>query len=435
MTSRSYENSKLLHDRASKVLVGGVNSPVRSFKRVGRHPILAREGKGAKIIDVDGNVYLDFVMSYGPHLFGHGRMEIIKAAREAMEKSPCLGMTHENEILWAEKLLERIPTAEKVRAVSSGTEACTTAIRLARGYTKRSVVVKFSGNYHGHVDSLLMSAGSGVATISHPESAVPECAGIPEGLSRYSKVLSYNDVESVKTLFSEMGDQIAAVILEPVVGNMGVIPPTIDFLRTLRAETEKAGALLIFDEVMTGLRVHRLSAQGLYNIRPDLSCFGKVVGGGFPLAAIAGPAKIMDTLAPLGPVYQAGTLSGNPVGIAAGLAMMKLIDEIKPYEKLEQMSAQMESVLLDCAKSKGLPMTVNRVGSMLSPFFQERKVTNAQDAEASNAEIFNRFFWAALEEGWMLAPSPYEAWFLSFAHDEVSENRFAESAQRIFAKI
>jgi glutamate-1-semialdehyde 2,1-aminomutase len=431
----NFSKSAELNEKAKKVLVGGVNSPVRSFKRVGRHPIFAVKGQGARLMDADGNSYLDFVMSYGPHLFGHARKEIIEAVNCAMAGSSCFGMTHEAEIEWAELFLKRVPGAEKVRALSSGTEACLTAVRLARGHTQRPIMVKFAGNYHGHVDSLLMSAGSGVATLAHQQSSVPECAGIPVELAQSTRVLKYNDVPGLRKLFKETGPKIAGVILEPIVGNMGVIPPKLEFLKALREECTKSGALLIFDEVMTGLRVHKESAQGLFGVRPDLSTFGKIVGGGLPLAALCGPAKIMDSLAPLGPVYQAGTLSGNPVAIAAGIAMMKLIDKMDPYEKLEKLSSHMERVFLESAEKAKVPVVVNRVGSMISPFFVSRPVENDEDALAGNMEQFVRFFWSSVKHGWMFAPSPFEAAFLSYTHDEVLEDSFRATSEKIFAEI
>jgi glutamate-1-semialdehyde 2,1-aminomutase len=414
---KSFPISKALHERALKSLVGGVNSPVRSFKRVGGQPILAAKAEGPYLWDVDGNRYLDVVMSYGPHLFGHQREEIHAACKEALKKSTCLGMTGESEIEWAELLLKRLPGAEKVRAMSTGTEACATAIRLARGITGRDLVVKFTGHYHGHVDSLLVAAGSGVATLS--QEAVPECAGIPKALSSLARVAEFNDEAGVEAIFQLEGKQIAAVILEPIMGNMGVVPPKPAFLKKLRELCTRDGALLIFDEVMTGLRVHRHSAQGRYGIQPDLTTLGKIVGGGLPLSALAGPAKFMDQLAPLGPVYQAGTLSGNPLSVAAGIAMMKLIDAQDPYARLEEVGSRWEEIAMSCAAKAGVPLRVERVGSMMSCFFRKEAVETEAHTRAIDEKAFNAFFWGLIDAGLMMPPSPFEAYFLAIPHLEV----------------
>jgi glutamate-1-semialdehyde 2,1-aminomutase len=432
MMSR-YAKSKALHERASRVLVGGVNSPVRSFKRVGRHPVLARRGSGAYIEDVDGNRYIDFVMSYGPHLYGHAHPAIVEAVTRAAAGSSCLGMTSEGECEWAEKALARIPGAEKIRAVSSGTEACATAVRLARGITGRDVIVKFSGHYHGHVDSLLMEAGSGVATLS--ELSVPECAGIPLALAGIARVLRFNDISGAEQLFATEGNQIAGVILEPIMGNMGVVPPEPAFLKALRELCTKYGALLIFDEVMTGFRVHEHSAQGRFGLSPDLSTFGKVVGGGLPLAAIAGPAQYMDHLAPLGPVYQAGTLSGNPIAVAAGIAMLDLLNRENPYALLETTAAKIESVFREAATEVGIPLRIERVGAMLSFFFRAAPVRNDLDARAVDMETFGRFFWAMLDAGIMMPPSPFEALFVATAHAQLNWDEFSEKVRGVFRTV
>lgn len=426
------EKSAALHARALKSLVGGVNSPVRSFRRVGGQPILARSGSGAWLTDVDGNRYVDLVMSYGPHLFGHARKEIIDAASAALKGSSCLGLTSEGEIEWAELVLKRLNGAEKVRALSTGTEACMTAIRLARGITGRDLVVKFSGHYHGHVDSLMVDAGSGVATLS--EEVAPDSKGLPRALTELARVANFNDLVSVEEIFRRDGARIAAVILEPIMGNMGVVPPQASFLKGLRKVCDQHGALLIFDEVMTGLRVHRGSAQTLYGTRPDLTCLGKVVGGGLPLSALAGPAKYMDQLAPLGGVYQAGTLSGNPVAIAAGLAMLKLIDREDPYAKVEAAGRRLENIFQECAAERRIDLRVERVGSMISAYFRKDPVSNAADCRAVNEEHFNRFFRAMLEEGIMLPPSPFEACFLAVPHGELATDDFEGRVQKAFRR-
>jgi glutamate-1-semialdehyde 2,1-aminomutase len=420
--------------RAEKVLVGGTNSPVRSFKRVGGHPVIVRRGEGAFVEDIDGNRYVDFVMSYGPHLLGHAREEIVRAAQLALKNSSCLGFTTEGEIEWAELLLKSFPSADKVRALSTGTEACATAIRLARGITGRDVIIKCAGHYHGHVDSLLVDGGSGLATLS--SDPVPDSKGIPKALTDLSRVVQFNDHASLEKAFKEFGPQVAAFILEPVMGNMGCIPPDVSFLKKARQLCTEFGALLIFDEVMTGLRVHKGSAQGRYGVNPDLTTLGKIIGGGLPLSALVGPQKTMNQLAPLGPVYQAGTLSGNPVSIAAGTAMLRALDKESPYERLEALGAHVEVVLNRAAQLNKVDMRVERVGSMVTVFFRSQALKNANDARDSNLERFNRFFWAMLHKGYMLPPSPFEAWFLSTAHEQVLTNqRFADDLTDVFKEL
>lgn len=429
----SFESSQRTHERAVKSLVGGVNSPVRSFKRVGGAPILAKRGEGPWIYDVDGHRYVDLVMSYGPHLYGHGEKSVIEAVRKSLDGSTCFGMTSEGEVEWAERVLARLPGAEKVRAVSTGTEACATAVRLARGITGRDVLVKFSGHYHGHVDSLMFDSGSGLATLS--EAPEPESKGVPAALGKLVRILPFNDLAAAQALFAQMGSEIAGVILEPIMGNMGVVPPQPGFLQGLRDLCTKHQSILIFDEVMTGLRVGKTSAQGRYDIRPDLTTLGKIVGGGFALAAVAGPAKYMDTLAPLGPVYQAGTLSGNPVSIAGGLAMLNLIDRDDPYAKLEAIGADFEAAFTAAAKEKGVALRMERVGSMVSFYFRSGVVKNANDCRDVNFDVFNKFFRAMLEEGFMMPPSPFEACFLSVAHGQLEKGYFHDKARRVFARL
>jgi glutamate-1-semialdehyde 2,1-aminomutase len=433
--NKNYPVSKALHDRAQKSLVGGVNSPVRSFRRVGGQPLMAVRGEGSYLWDADGNRYIDTVMSYGPHLFGHAHPKVCEAVEKAMKNSSCLGMSSEAEIEWAELLLKRLPKAEKVRAMSTGTEACATAIRLARGYTKRDKILKFSGHYHGHVDSLMVAAGSGLATLAEASRPVPDSAGIPKALTDLAVVSEFNNLTLLEEVFQRHGNEFAAAILEPVMGNMGVIPPDPAFLRELRELTRSYGAVLIFDEVMTGLRVGRQSAQGLYGIDPDLTCLGKIIGGGLPLSALAGRAEIMDHLAPLGPVYQAGTLSGNPVSIAAGIAMMKLIDSEDPYERLETFGAKLQGWITNEADRCRLPVRVERVASMISVFFRQDKLRNDRDALATDGNLFNQYFWNMLDEGFMLPPSPYEACFLATSHLELGDDVWAQGLRRVFERI
>ena len=413
---KDFANSEQLNLRAQKVMVGGVNSPVRSFKRVGGHPLFAKRANGSKLWDADDNEYQDFVLSYGPHLLGHARPEIIQAVAEAAQSSTCLGFSSELEIEWSEAFLKAVPNAEKVRAMSTGTEACCTAIRLARGITGRPLIVKFSGHYHGHVDSLLVDGGSGLAT--HSSSAVPDSKGLPEELTRLSRVVEFNDLREIEELFTKEGNQIAALILEPVMGNMGVVAPKPEFLELCRALCTKFGALLIFDEVMTGFRVHKNSAQGRYKIKPDLSTFGKVIGGGLPLAALAGPARFMDFLAPMGGVYQAGTLSGNPLSVAAGLAMFKLLQRDDPYSLLESLGETFESALYKAAAASSVTIRVERVATMISVYFRKEVVLNSKDCRQSNEEQFKKFFAGLLQEGILIPPSPFESWFLSTAHKD-----------------
>jgi glutamate-1-semialdehyde 2,1-aminomutase len=424
---KNCEQSKIRHEQAVKILVGGVNSPVRSFKRVGGSPLWAKRAEAQYLWDVDGHKYVDFVMSYGPHLFGHAHPKIKEAVTRALENSSCFGMSSEGELEWAELLLKRLPGAEKIRAMSSGTEACMTAVRLARGITGRDIIVKCAGHYHGHGDALLVDAGSGVATLS--TDAAPDSAGLSKSQCALARVVQFNDVAQLENLFKKEGSGIACFILEPIMGNMGVVPPELNYLRKAHELCSKHGALLIFDEVMTGLRVHQHSAQGLYDIKPDLTTLGKIVGGGLPLSALAGPAKFMDQLAPLGPVYQAGTLSGNPLSVAAGIAMLKLLDDENPYQKLEKTNSTLESLVNE--KAKHLPLTTNRVGSMISFFFRKEPVKNAADARAVDYELFNKFFWALLEEGIMIPPSPFEACFVSTAHTTGDFKGFG----RVLAKL
>lgn len=425
--------SESLHSEAEKVLVGGVNSPVRSFRRVGGSPILAKNASGPYLWDQDGKKYIDLVMSYGPHLFGHSQKDIVDKISSTAKNGLCFGMTTQQEVEWAKKFLSFLPWAEKVRAMSSGTEACMTAVRLARGITGRELLVKFSGHFHGHVDALMVDAGSGVATLSEKPS--PDSAGLIKSIVDTVKVLEFNDVESLKKLFLLEGKKIAAVILEPVMGNMGVVPPTLEFLETLRKLTKEAEALLIFDEVMTGFRVSKKSAHGFFGIEPDLCTFGKIVGGGLPLSALTGKAKYMDFLSPLGSVYQAGTLSGNPLGVSAGLKMLELISENDPYSRLDELGSFLEGAIEEIALKNQIELKVSRVGSMLSVFFRKQKPTNARETRDINENTFKKFFWALVEEGILIPPSPFEAYFLSTAHFEIEQKEWEDIFNRVFKRI
>jgi glutamate-1-semialdehyde 2,1-aminomutase len=432
--SRYFQSSEL-NERARKVLVGGVNSPVRSFKRVAGNPILASRAQGAYLWDCDNNQYIDLVMSYGPHLFGHAHPRIVESLKKQMSSSTCLGMTSEGEIEWAELLLKRFPKYDKVRAMSTGTEACATAIRLARGHTGRDKILKFSGHYHGHVDSLMVAAGSGLATLAAASDPVPDSAGIPRALSSLAIVAEFNNIELLKNVFQRHGSELAGVIVEPIMGNMGVVPPDPEFLRILRELSRAYECVLIFDEVMTGLRVHRGSAQALYGIEPDLTCLGKVVGGGLPLSALAGPNFLMEQLAPLGSVYQAGTLSGNPLCVQAGIEMMKLIDEEDPYSELEEFGQKLEEWIQDEIHRSRMPMCVSRVGSMISVFCRESRPKNDRETVEVDHKLFQKYFWLMAEEGFMLPPSPYEACFLAVPHARIDEDRWKKGLRNVFEKI
>jgi glutamate-1-semialdehyde 2,1-aminomutase len=404
--------SKMMFERAKRVIPGGVNSPVRAFKSVGLTPPVIERGYGSRIVDIDGQTYVDYVLSWGPLIAGHAHPEVVEAIKRTAERGTSFGAPTELETIMAELVCERVPSIEMVRMVNSGTEATMSALRLARGYTKRNKILKFEGSYHGHADSLLIKAGSGVATLGLPDSP-----GVPEGVAANTITVPYNDLESVKLAFERYGEEIAAVIVEPVAGNMGVVPPMPGFLQGLRDITARYGSLLIFDEVMTGFRVHLHSAQGLYGITPDLTCLGKVIGGGLPVGAYGGKREIMEHVAPAGPVYQAGTLSGNPLAMVAGYTTLKLMTA-EQYERLEALSARLADGLMRNARELGVPMTINRVGSMICPFFTDQRVTNYEDAKKADAVRFRTVFGHLLDGGVNIAPSAFEGWFMSIVHTE-----------------
>jgi glutamate-1-semialdehyde 2,1-aminomutase len=405
--------SEALFAEAQQLIPGGVNSPVRAFRSVGGTPRFIARGQGARLWDVDGNEYVDCVASWGPLILGHAHPEVLQAACDAARLGTTFGAPTEHEVVLARAITEALPSVELVRLVSSGTEAVMSALRLARGFTGRTKVIKFEGGYHGHSDGLLARAGSGLATLGLSDSP-----GVPEAWAAETLVLPYNDLAAVEDAFRLRGEEIACIIVEPVAGNMGVVPPAAGFLEGLRRVTQSAGSLLVFDEVITGFRVGYGGAQGLYGITPDLTVLGKIIGGGFPLAAFGGRRDIMEKLAPAGPVYQAGTLSGNPVACAAGAATLRVLKRENPYPRLEQYGAALADGLRAAAASAGLPLTVNRVGSMLTAFFTDQAVTDWTSAATSSRERYAAFFHAMLTRGVYLAPSQFEACFVSAAHTE-----------------
>ncbi len=407
---------------------GGVNSPVRAYGNVGATPPFIARAKGSHIYDVDGNDYIDYVGSWGPMLLGHAHDSVIKAVSETAQNGLSFGAPCGLESELAKLVMSLVPSVEMIRMVNSGTEATMSAIRAARGFTGRDKIVKFEGCYHGHSDSLLIKAGSGMLTTGKPSSK-----GVPADLAKYTLTLQYNDVAGVKELFDKIGDEIAGVIVEPVAGNMGVVPAKPEFLKTLSEETKKHGALLIVDEVMTGFRVGIHCAQGLYGIKPDLTTFGKIIGGGMPVGAYGGRLDVMRQIAPLGGIYQAGTLSGNPVAMAAGLATMReLSTHPELYVHAETMTKRLIAGLLDAAKAVGIPLAANQVGSMGCIFFTEGPVECFADVQKSDLELFRRYFLGMLDEGIYLAPSQFEAIFVSAAHTENDIDRTIEAARKVF---
>jgi len=418
-------NSEQLFNRAVKVIPGGVNSPVRAFRSVGGKPLFIQRGDGSRIWDADGKQYVDYVGSWGPLIFGHRPPEVLQALTEILEVGTSFGAPTEREVEMAELITKLLPSVEKVRLVNSGTEATLSAIRLARGVTGRDRIVKFDGCYHGHGDSLLVKAGSGVATLGLPDSP-----GVPATLAELTTVLPFNDPNALMKEFGEQGKEIACVIIEPIVGNMGCVPPRGDFLGILRDVTKSTGAVLIFDEVMTGFRVALGGAQEKYGIKPDLTTMGKVIGGGLPVGAYGGKAEIMDRVAPAGPVYQAGTLSGNPLAVAAGLATLRRLQKENPYSKLEALGARLEHGLVNAAKSAGVAARVNRAGSMFTLFFTDKDVFDFDSAKTCNIDRFNRFFHSMLDQGIYLPPSQFEAAFISAAHTDADIDKTIEAAAK-----
>ncbi len=408
----SGDQSDALFERARRKIPGGVNSPVRAWKAVGGSPRFMARGSGSRIYDVDGRAYIDFVCSWGPLILGHAHPQIVAAVQRALESGTTFGAPTEGEVELAELVSQRFPAVEKLRLVSSGTEATMSAIRLARAFTKRSRIVKFDGCYHGHVDALLARSGSGVASLSLPDSA-----GVLPAFAAETSVAAFNNVAGLEAVFRQYPESIAAVIVEPICGNMGVIPPALGFLAAVREVTRSHGALLIFDEVITGFRVAAGGAQELFKMRPDLTCLGKILGGGLPLGAFGGRAEIMDLLAPDGPVYQAGTLSGNPLAVSAGLATLRALADPGVYQVLEEKGARLQQGLESTLRGHHLPGVVNRQGSMLTLFFGVERVRDADEARRCDKERFARFFHALLSRGIYWPPSPFETAFVSLSHE------------------
>ena len=421
--------SEKLFQKACKVMPGGVNSPVRAFKSVGGNPLFVKKASGSKIWDVDGNKYIDYVASWGPLIFGHAHPQIVDALKRQAELGTSYGASTELEIELAEQVVSLVPSLEIVRMVNSGTEAVMSAIRLARGVTERDKIVKFEGCYHGHVDSMLVKAGSGLASLG-----IPECPGIVEDLAKNTLTLPFNNVKKVKELFAVEGNNIAGLIVEPIGGNMGVVPPKKGFLETLREVTTEAGAILIFDEVMTGFRVALGGAQSLYNVCPDLTCLGKVIGGGLPVGAYGGSKKLMDNIAPTGSIYQAGTLSGNPLAMTAGIEMLKLLSMPSVYDDLEYKSEKLCTGYKLNIEKLGIAARFTRVGSMFSMFFTDQDIVDFESAKSSDTHFFQSYFTALLEEGVYIAPSQFEAGFMSAVHTDEEIEQTIESNYKALQK-
>ena len=424
--------SSILFKEAKEYIPGGVNSPVRAFNGVGGDPVFFERGEGAYLFDVDGNSYIDYVGSWGPMILGHSNPVIINAVKAVLDKGLGFGAPTQIETSLAKKVCQIMPSIELVRMVSSGTEATMSAIRLARGYTKRDKILKFEGCYHGHSDSLLVKAGSGALTLG-----VPTSPGVPGDLAKHTLTLEFNNLELVEDLFSRMGEEIGCIIVEPIAGNMNCIPPKKGFLQGLRKICDEYGAVLIFDEVMTGFRVALGGAQEVYDVTPDLTALGKVIGGGLPVAAFGGKREIMNQIAPLGPVYQAGTLSGNPLSMASGIAMLSALESDKSfYQTLGRRASDLVGGIVSAAKSHNVPMTYNYVGGMFGLFFSsEEKVTNFSQASSCNIELFKKFYNAMLKKGIYLAPSAYEAGFLSIAHSDEDITKTIETASSVFSSL
>ncbi|RIU93688.1 glutamate-1-semialdehyde 2,1-aminomutase [Oceanobacillus picturae] len=422
-------NSEDAYKEAVDLMPGGVNSPVRAFKSVGMSPVFMQSGKGSRIYDIDGNEYIDYVLSWGPLILGHADDRVVSKLKEVVEKGTSFGAPTllENEL--AQLVINRVPSIEMVRMVNSGTEATMSALRLARGYTGRDKILKFEGNYHGHGDSLLIKAGSGVATLGLPDSP-----GVPKGVAENTITVPYNDMKSVRYAFEQFGDDIAAVIVEPVSGNMGVVPPQDSFLQDLRTITEENGTLLIFDEVMTGFRVGFHCAQGHFGVTPDLTCLGKVIGGGLPVGAYGGKREIMEKVAPTGTIYQAGTLSGNPLAMTAGLETLSALDK-SSYEQINKKVDRLMEGFKEAAHAHDIPLQINRAGSMVGVFFTDQEVINYETAQSANLDYFAQYYRAMMEQGVFLPPSQFEGLFLSTSHTDEDIEKTISAVNHAFASI
>lgn len=425
----------VLFERAQKTIPGGVNSPVRAFRQVGGTPRFVTKAQGPYFWDAENKRYIDLIMSWGPMIVGHANPEVVEAVKKAAETSFSYGAPTEGEIELAERICALVPSVEQVRLVSSGTEATMSALRLARGYTGRDVIIKFEGCYHGHADSLLVKAGSGLLTFADSTQNAPSSGGVPQDLVKHTLVLPYNDVEAIEAVFKKQGDQIAAVILEPIAGNMNLIQPSKAFLNAIRSLTNQYGSVLIYDEVMTGFRVALGGAQSLQGIQPDLTCLGKVMGGGMPIAAFGGKREIMSKLAPLGNVYQAGTLSGNPVAVAAGLKTLEIISRAGFFEYLTSQTQKLMAGMKQMADKANISFAVDSVGGMFGFYFSKEVPSSYEAVTKTNIESFKQFFHLMLDEGVYLAPSAYEAGFTSMTHDDAVIGAIIDAADKAFQKL
>ncbi len=424
------DKSKKLFEQAQRYMPGGVNSPARAFRAVGGEPVFIERARGNRIYDVDGNEYIDYVCSWGPLILGHAYPPVVEALKKAVERGTTYGAPTELETQLAQMICDAMPSMEMVRFVSSGTEATMSALRLARGYTQRDMIVKFTGGYHGHGDALLVKAGSGATTLGTPDSA-----GVPSSYAEKTLLAPFNDIEAIKKLFQAHPQEIAAVIVEPVAGNMGVVPPQPGFLDGLRQLTSEYGALLIFDEVITGFRVAYGGAQTLYGVTPDLTCLGKIIGGGLPVGAYGGKGQIMEMVSPLGPVYQAGTLSGNPLAMTAGLQTLKTLQRPQVYQDLEEKSSRLAQGLTNAAQKAEIPIQLHRVGSMMTSFFTDKEVVDYEGAKLSDTPRYAEYFRGMLNRGIYLAPSQFEALFVSLAHTGDDIDATVATAGEVFQEL
>jgi glutamate-1-semialdehyde 2,1-aminomutase len=431
---RKYTKSTAAFKDVVGSIPGGVNSPVRAFRGVDVGPLFIDHAKGSKIYDIDGNEYIDYVCSWGPMILGHAHPQVLEAINSTAARGTSFGAPTQAETAVAKKIINAFDSIRKVRLVSSGTEAVMTAIRLARGYTGRDIIVKMAGCYHGHSDSLLVDAGSGVAE-NKIKNSVASSSGVPQNIAELTAVVPYNDIDAVKSVFEKYRKQIAAVLIEPVAANMGVVPPVAGYLAGIRSLCDSDGAILIFDEVITGFRLSRGGAQELFGIKSDITCLGKIIGGGLPMAAIGGRSDIMDMLAPVGPVYQAGTLSGNPLATAAAIATLDILEKENPWPDLESSSAMLQTGIEKAASKAGVAITVNRVGSIMSCFFTNKPVVNFEDVRSTDIKNWKKFFAEMLQQGIYLAPSAYEAMFISTAHSREDIEKSIEAAEISFKKL